>query len=147
MKLPQFKALRGTFGTWFAAFNGPCLWACLAAAGIGGWGAGFATKVFMERRVLAERLTTTTFRADLEASRSAVLEGAAVLVKAANDDVLGRVDAGFKELHGDLALQRDAAAIAALDAKIEELHNDVRYACRRLPLPDTYLDGLQIPAK
>jgi hypothetical protein len=141
------KALWGTFGTWLKAFNGPCLYACLVAAFVGGAAAGYGVKVYKDREVLAERLTTQTFRTDLAQSKTDVLEGAAVLMKAANDNVLARVDAGFKELSGEFALARDANTLARLEAKIEELHNDPQYACRRLPLPDAYLDSLRLPTE
>lgn len=41
----------------------------------------------------------------------------------------------------------DKAELAKIGRSIEELHRDPAFDCRRLPLPQSYLDGVSLPAE
>ena len=146
MLLPlPVKALWGTFGTWLKAFNGPCLWACLAAAGLAGWGAGVLTYKIQDARVARAEANLSKFDKQLADSTASTMRYAFDLSRDLQHQVDLSVSAAVAELSGKIALSRDTAALERVAQNIEELKNDPRLACRSLPLPNQYLDSLRLP--
>ena len=142
----MLKALWGTFGTWLSAFNGPCLWACVAAAGVAGWGAATFTYKIQDARVARAEARLIDFRADIAQTRTDVLEQGRQLQERSSAETREALQRAVNVLSGEIALTRDRDALAELNLRMEKLHEDARFACRQLPLPDWYIDGLRIEA-
>lgn len=146
MALPlPLKSLWGTFGTWFSAFSGPCLYACIAAAALGGWGAGWLTYRLQAARVAQAEAHLSDFRADLQASNAANASLAGALQQQTTTAVNAAIARGVDKLSGQLSQATDKRALDGLTASVNQLHEDVKYACRNLPLPNQYIDSLRLP--
>jgi hypothetical protein len=142
---------RATFLTWLRAFNGPCLWACLGVAFFAGGAAGFAAWRVASWKYGSE---VATAKADLSAYRADVLRvtvdgqvAVAERQKAAAEATATAIREGLEVLHGEVRRTSDRAALARIETQLEELHHDPRFECRRLPLTDSYIDSLRIPAE
>lgn len=148
----MIRALWGTVGTWFNFARGPCLWLALGAAVVGGAGGGWLAKSLMDGRVARAELETakaeknlSDFRGDLESAKVLVLQDQARLQHEATKATAEAIERGIARLSGEIAMQSDRAALTSLEASILNLQKDARYACRNLPLPADYLDGMRIP--
>lgn len=129
--------------TWLRAFKGPCLilaaGAALAGAGTGIW----ITRAVMAGSVARAEARLADFRAEL-ATQSASIEKAASERQAAAAEALrARDQAITASVDGIPAAV--ARLVAPQFAKLRESVNEPRFDCLRLPLPESFLDGVRRP--
>jgi hypothetical protein len=148
MKLPtRLASAAATGSTFFLNFWPWLLGAFLLGAGSGALPAYKITRAFYRSETIEAKAKLAQFRADLAESKTAVLTDQARLQGEATKLVLDAVKRGTEKLSGQLAATSDAATLATLNQNVLSLQKDIRYACRNLPLPADYLDGLRIPRR
>lgn len=129
-----------TYLTWFRAFNGPCLWACLAAAFLAGGAAAWTTDKILAGQVARADARLSRWQAEQADDRVAVVNQAR--------DRQAAADAGQREREGRIerAIRSGFAAMLASDMEMRNVF-ETRLAgpewdCLRRPLPAAVVDGL-----
>jgi hypothetical protein len=135
----------------FAHFPGPSLMLVVIAIGCAGAMSSCVTHKLEAgaRAELRARLAEAGARYADERTAAANTRANTIQVAAAEQAAINAANTNFMRdamLAYTNAKDASAPVLAALGKKIEELHNDAKYACRREPLTNSYLDGLRIPA-
>ena len=129
--------------TWLKAFKGPCL-ILAGVAFLGGAGAAtWATRAIMRGDVAEARQQLSDFRAELATQSIKIEQEAAARQKAAADALRARDQAITASVDGIPAAV--ARLVAPQFAKLRESVNEPRFDCLRLPLPESFLDGVRRP--
>jgi endonuclease/exonuclease/phosphatase (EEP) superfamily protein YafD len=131
--------------TFLANFSVPCAWIAaiaLLAGGAGGWK---LTQAFYRGATAEARRELAEYRSDVLAAQAKAAIEVAALQRQSAEATAAAIERAREALSGEIALASDRLALEAINQSIEELHHDVRYACRQLPLPDSYLQRLRIP--
>lgn len=135
--------LLATALTWLKAFKGPCL-ILAAVAFLGGAGlATWATRAIMRGDVAEARQQLSDFRAELATQSIKIEQEVAARQKAAADALRARDQAITASVDGIPAAV--ARLVAPQFAKLRESVNEPRFDCLRLPLPESFLDGVRRP--
>lgn len=134
-----------TARTFLSNFSIPCA-SIAAVALLAGMSAGWkATQIYYRGAVAEAQRDLSDYRADVLAAQAKSAVDVAALQKQSADATAAAIERAREALSGEIALVTDKRALEAINQSIEDLHNDVRYACRQLPLPDSYLQRLRIP--
>lgn len=131
--------------TFLTNFSLPCAWIAAAALLAGGAGAWKLTQIYYTGAVATAQRDLAEYRSEVLAAQAGSAVQVAALQRQSADATAAAIERAREALSGEIALTSDKHALEAINQSIEGLHNDVRYACRQLPLPASYLERLRIP--